>query len=163
MVEPDSDDSGETSGGYAKEMSEDYKKRQAALIADHIKLQDVVITTALIPGRPAPELISAAMVESMKPGSIIVDLAAERGGNCALTSPGEIIRHGAVTIMGKTNLAGDLAGNASSLFARNLYAFVELMIDPESGAIKIDRDDEIIAKTIVTDEGKIVHEALATA
>jgi len=130
------------------------------LIAEHVKSQDIIITTALIPGRPAPELISKAMVESMKPGSIIVDLAAERGGNCAVTKADATIVHKGVSVMGNTNLAGELAGNASSLYARNLYNFIEIMIDKESKQLKIDWDDEIIIGTALTKDGKVIHEAL---
>lgn len=149
-----------TAGGYAKELSDDEKKQQAELVASHIKGQDMVITTALIPGRPAPELISKAMVESMKPGSIIVDLAAERGGNCALTKPGETVDHNGVKILGRLNLAGALADNASALYAKNLLTFVDLMIDKETKSIKIDWEDEIIQGTAITRDGKIVHPAL---
>jgi NAD(P) transhydrogenase subunit alpha len=109
----------ETAGGYAKEMSDAYKKKRAELIAEHIKSQDIIITTALIPGRPAPKLISKEMIESMKPGSIIVDLAVERGGNAELAQPGEIVEHNGVRIMGKLNLPGSVPVNASSLYARN--------------------------------------------
>jgi len=151
----------ETSAGYAKEMSAAYKKKQARLIAEHVKTQDIIITTALIPGRPAPELISKAMVESMKSGSVIVDLAAERGGNCAVTKPNAVIVHKGVSVMGNTNLAGDLAGNASSLYARNLYAFIELMIDKEKkGALAIDWEDDVIAGTLVAKGGRLVHPML---
>ncbi|WP_088346756.1 MULTISPECIES: Re/Si-specific NAD(P)(+) transhydrogenase subunit alpha [Rhodomicrobium] len=153
----------ETSGGYAKEMSAEYKAKQAELVANHVTAQDIVITTALIPGRPAPKLISKAMIESMKPGSIIVDLAAERGGNAELTMPGEIVDHHGVTIMGELNLPGQVSGNASSLYARNLYAFVELMIDKKEGALKIDWDDEIIKGTALTRDGQIVHPSLTGA
>ncbi len=151
----------ETAGGYAKEMSAEYKAKQATLVAEHVKAQDIVITTALIPGRPAPKLISRDMVESMKSGSIIVDLAAERGGNCELTQPGKIVEHGGVTIMGELNLAGEVSGNASSLYARNLYAFIELMIDKEAKALKINWDDEIIKGTALTRDGAVVHPSLA--
>ncbi len=150
----------ETSGGYAKEMSDEYKAKQAALVADHVTSQDAVITTALIPGRPAPKLISTEMVESMKPGAVIVDLAAERGGNCELTVPGETVEHNGVKILGQLNLAGDLATNASSLYARNLYAFLETMIDKETGDISIDWDDEIVTGTLLTRDGAIVHPRL---
>lgn len=150
----------ETAGGYAKEMSAEYKQKQAALVTEHVKLQDIVITTALIPGRPAPKLITTAMVESMKSGSIIVDLAAERGGNCELTKPGETALHKGVTIMGDTNLAGRVPGNASSLYARNLYAFVELLIDKKEKALKINWDDEIIKGTALTRDGAVVHPSL---
>lgn len=151
----------ETSAGYAKEMSAAYKKKQAKLIAGHVKSQDIIITTALIPGRPAPELISRRMVESMKSGSIIVDLAAERGGNCAVTKRDAVIEHKGVSVMGNTNLAGDLAGNASSLYARNLYAFIEPMIDQENkGELAIDWEDEVITGTLVAKGGKLVHPML---
>jgi NAD(P) transhydrogenase subunit alpha len=150
----------ETSAGYAKEMSDDYKKKQAELIASHMAGQDIVVTTALIPGRPAPRLITRAMVESMKPGSIIVDLAAERGGNCELTMPGETVEHNGVIIIGPINLPGQVPGNASALYARNLYTFVETMIDKEAGALKINWDDEIIKGTAITRDGQIVHPSL---
>ncbi len=149
----------ETAGGYAKEMSEEYKKKQAELVSNHIRQQNAVITTALIPGRPAPKLISREMVESMKPGAIIVDLAAERGGNCELTEPGKTVVHNGVKILGHLNLAGELSVNASSLYARNLLAFVQTMIDSEKGELAVDWEDEIIQGTLVTRDGKIVHPA----
>ena len=160
-VEDDEFKQAETAAGYAKEMSDDYKRKQAELVAEHLKSQDMVITTALIPGRPAPKLSSTAMVESMHPGAIIVDLAAERGGNCELTRPGEIVDHNGVRILGRLNLAGDLATNASSLYARNLYAFIETMIDKESGELSINWEDELVAGTLITRDNKIVHPALA--
>ena len=145
-------------------MSDAYKAKQAALVADHIKLQDIVITTALIPGRPAPELISEDMVRTMRAGAVIVDLAAERGGNCALTKPDEVVEVRGVTIMGPTNLAaGDIAGNASSLYARNLLTFVETLIDNETGAVAIDWDDEIVQGTLVARGGEIVHPRLVSS
>jgi len=153
----------ETSGGYAKEMSEEYKRKQGELVADHVKAQDIVITTALIPGRPAPRLITRAMVESMKPGSIIADLAAERGGNCELTKPGEISVHNGVTIMGELNLPGRVSGNASSLYARNLYAFIEPLIDKANGAMHINWDDEIVKGTALTRDGAVIHPSLTGA
>jgi len=153
----------ETSGGYAKEMSDDYKKKQAELVAKHMTKQDMVITTALIPGRPAPKLISKAMVESMPRGAVIVDLAAERGGNCELTKPGKIYRHKGVTIMGKENLAGELSANASSLYARNLLAFLAPFIDEENKKLAIDWEDELVVGTLICHEGKIVHERLIGA
>lgn len=160
-VEDDEFKQAETAGGYAKEMSADYRKKQAALVADHVKAQDIVVTTALIPGRPAPELISKEMVESMKPGSVIIDLAAERGGNCALTKANETVVHKGVTILGPTNLPGELATNASSLYARNLYAFIETMFDKEKkGALAINWDDDIVKGTLVAKGGKIVHQTL---
>jgi NAD(P) transhydrogenase subunit alpha len=153
----------ETAAGYAKEMSDEYKQKQAELVANHVTNQDIIVTTALIPGRPAPRLISREMVESMKPGSIIIDLAAERGGNCELTMPGETVDHRGVRIVGPINLAGQVAGNASALYARNLYAFIEPMIDKENGALKIDWDDEIIKGTALTRDGQIIHPRLTGA
>ena len=150
----------EAAGGYAKEMSPEYQKKQAELVANHIAGQDIVITTALIPGRPAPKLVSQAMVERMKPGSVIVDLAAERGGNVEGTKPGEIVQHNGVTIMGLTNLAGQVPGNASSLYARNLYAFLEPQIDKKQGKLSIKWDDEIITGTLIAKDGHIVHPRL---
>jgi NAD(P) transhydrogenase subunit alpha len=150
----------EAAGGYAKEMSPEYQKKQAELVASHIANQDIVITTALIPGRPAPKLISQAMVESMKPGSVIVDLAAERGGNVEGTKPGEIANHDGVTIFGLTNMAGRVPGNASSLYARNLYAFLEPMIDRKEGKLAIKWDDEVVTGTLIAKDGQIVHPRL---
>jgi NAD(P) transhydrogenase subunit alpha len=151
----------ETAGGYAKEMSDEYKKKQAALIADHVKNQDIVITTALIPGRPAPKLISKAMIESMKPGAIIVDLAAERGGNTELTKPGEIAEHKGVRIFGLLNLPGQVPVNASSLYARNLQAFIEPFIDKEKKTLAIDWDDELAKGTAIARDGAIVNAMVA--
>ncbi len=145
-----------TSGGYAKELSAEDKARQAALVASHIKTQDIVITTALIPGRPAPVLVSKDMVETMKPGSVIVDLAVERGGNCPLSKPDEIVEHKGVSIIGTVNLAGQLAGNASMLFAKNIANFLDLMIQAD-GKLKIDYDDEIIKGTLIARDGALVH------
>ena len=126
----------ETAGGYAKEMSKEYQAKQAELVSSHIAKQDIVITTALIPGRPAPKLVSRAMVESMKPGSVIVDLAVERGGNCEVAKPGEVAEHNGVKIVGHLNVPGRLAATASSLYARNLYAFVETLVDKSSEATR---------------------------
>jgi NAD(P) transhydrogenase subunit alpha len=151
----------ETSGGYAKEMSDEYKKKQAELVAEHVKNQDIVITTALIPGRPAPKLISTAMIESMKPGSIIVDLAAERGGNAELTKPGEVAEHKGVRIFGQLNLPGQVPVNASSLYARNLQAFIEPFIDKETKELAIDWEDELAVGTAIARDGKIVNERVA--
>ena len=148
----------ETSGGYAKEMSDDYKRQQAELVAEHIAKQDIVICTALIPGKPAPKLISAKMVESMKPGSVIVDLAAERGGNCELTKPDEtVVTDNGVRIVGTTNLAGRVPATASQLYAKNLYSFVETFFDKESKAFAIPWDDELVQATLLTRDGKLVH------
>jgi NAD(P) transhydrogenase subunit alpha len=148
-----------TQGGYAKELTEEDRKKQAALVAEHLKGQDIVVTTALIPGRPAPVLITREMVESMKPGSVIVDLAVERGGNCALSEAGKIVEHRGVTIMGLLNLPALLAGNASMLYAKNLQNFVDLVISKE-GALAVNWEDEIIKETLVARDGKIVHPRL---
>jgi len=150
----------QTATGYAKPMSPEYQRKQAELVASHIKGQDIVITTALIPGRPAPKLISEAMIESMKPGSVIVDLAAERGGNTDATKPDEEVNHKGVLIIGPTNLAGEVPVNASSLYAKNLLAFLETMIDKKDKALKVNWDDEIVKGTLVAKDGKIVHPSL---
>jgi H+-translocating NAD(P) transhydrogenase subunit alpha len=147
----------QTAAGYAKAMSAEYQAKQAELVANHIKNQDIVVTTALIPGRPAPKLITKAMVDSMKPGSVIVDLAAERGGNCEATVPGETVEVNGVKIAGPINLAGTVAVNASSLYAKNLLAFLETMIDKKEKALKINWEDEIITGTLVAKDGKVVH------
>ena len=152
----------QTAGGYAKEMSKDYQAKQAALTASHIAKQDIVITTALIPGRPAPVLITADMVASMRAGSVIVDLAAERGGNCALSKPGEVVTtDNHVTIIGHLNMAGRLAATASQLYAKNLFAFLETMIDKESKTLKIDPEDDLVKATLLTRDGAIVNPAFA--
>ena len=148
----------ETSGGYAKEMSDEYKKAQNELTMSHIAKQDIVITTALIPGRPAPKLITAAMVASMKPGSVIVDLAVERGGNCELARPGEtFVSENGVKIVGNLNVAGRLPATASALYAKNLYTFVETFIDKQTKALNVPWDDEIVKATLLTKDGKLVH------
>lgn len=146
----------ETAGGYAKEMSAEYRAAQAELVAAHIAKQDIVITTALIPGRPAPKLISTDMVRSLRRGSVIVDLAAERGGNCELTQPGETVVENGVKIVGALNLAGRLASTASSLYAKNLLAFVETLIAKESKALAIDWDDELVKATALTRDGAVI-------
>ncbi len=148
----------ETSGGYAKEMSADYQKKQADLVKGHIAKQDIVITTALIPGRPAPKLVSEEMVASMKPGSVLVDLAVERGGNVVGAKPGEIVvTDKGVKIVGHLNVPGRLAATASSLYARNLYAFIETLVDKESKALAIKWDDELVKATNLTRDGSVVH------
>ncbi|HLH10423.1 MAG TPA: Re/Si-specific NAD(P)(+) transhydrogenase subunit alpha [Methylovirgula sp.] len=148
----------ETAGGYAKEMSAEYQEKQKALTAAHIAKQDIVITTALIPGRPAPLLVTEAMVASMRPGSVIVDLAVERGGNCALSKPGErFVTDNGVTVLGYLNLPGRLAATASSLYARNLLAFVETLIDKTNKTFAINWDDEIVKATLLTKDGALVH------
>ena len=145
-----------TAAGYARELTAEEKAKQAELVAGHVKSQDIVITTALIPGRPAPTLITQAMVESMKPGSIIVDLAVERGGNCPLSKPDQIVDHKGVKIIGTVNLAGKLAGNAAPLFAKNIANFLDLIIQKD-GTLKIDETDECISGTMIAKGGKLVH------
>jgi NAD(P) transhydrogenase subunit alpha len=149
----------ETAGGYAKEMSAEYRAKQAELVAAHIAKQDIVITTALIPGRPAPRLVTRAMVESMKPGSVIVDLAVERGGNCEVAQPGQVVEHNGVKIVGHLNVPGRLAATASSLYAKNLYAFVETLVDKETKTLAVKWDDELVKATCLTRQGAVVHTA----
>jgi NAD(P) transhydrogenase subunit alpha len=147
----------ETAAGYAKEMSKEYQAKQAALVADHIKKQDIVITTALIPGRPAPRLISREMVASMRPGSVIVDLAVERGGNCELARPDEVVDANGVKVVGYANVPGRLAASSSSLYAKNLLAFLEILIDKATKAVAVKWDDEIVKATALTRDGAVVH------
>jgi NAD(P) transhydrogenase subunit alpha len=149
----------QTAGGYAREMSREYQAKQAALIAATIKKQDIVITTALTPGRRAPVLVSEEMIKTMKPGSVIVDLAAEAGGNTPLTRADEVVEVHGVTIMGYTNMPGRLALDASSLYARNLFNFVSLLVDKKTGELAIDWNDEIIKGALVTRDGQAVHPA----
>ena len=156
-VEDDEFKAAETAGGYAKEMSKEYQAKQAELVATHIAKQDIVITTALIPGRPAPRLISASMVEAMRAGSVIVDMAVERGGNCELAKPGEIVMHQGVLIVGKLNLAGEIAATASQLYAKNLAAFVEILVKSEEDSLHVSLADELVTAVTVTREGAIVH------
>jgi H+-translocating NAD(P) transhydrogenase subunit alpha len=157
MVENEETQAAETAGGYAKEMSDDYKRQQAELIAETIKKQDVVITTALIPGRAAPVLVTEDMVRSMKPGSVIVDMAVEQGGNCALAKPGEVVNVGGVSIVGHLNLPSRIAVDASALYARNLYNFLVPLVDKETKALTINREDDIVKAALVTADGQIVH------
>ena len=147
----------ETAEGYASEMSEDYQRRQAALIAERAIAADIVITTALIPGRPAPVLVPEETVRSMKPGSVIVDLAVEQGGNCPLSEMDQVVVKHGVTLIGYSNLAGMVAADASALYARNLLNFINLLVDPETGELNLDRSDEIIAGTLVCHEGAPVQ------
>ncbi len=151
----------ETAGGYAKEMSKEYQAKQAALVAEHIKKQDIVITTALIPGRPAPRLVSRDMVASMRPGSVIVDLAVERGGNCELAKAGAVVDVGGVKIVGHLNVPGRIAASASSLYAKNLYAFLEILIDRKAKAVAVKWDDEIVKATALTRDGAVIHPSFA--
>src|SRR5215204_1120486 len=158
-VRPAAKEQVETAGGYAKEMSKEYQAKQAELVSSHIAKQDIVITTALIPGRPAPKLISAAQVASMKSGSVIVDLAVERGGNCEAAKPGEVAEHNGVKVVGHLNVPGRLANTASSLYARNLYAFVETLVDKASKQLAVKWDDELVKATCLTRDGAVVHTA----
>jgi len=156
-VEDEEFKNAQTAGGYAKEMSKEYQAKQAALVAEHIKKQDIVITTALIPGRPAPRLISKEMVASMRPGSVIVDLAVERGGNVEGAKAGEVAQVGPAKIVGYLNVPGRLAASASALYARNLLSFVETMIDKKEKKLAVNWDDELIKATVLTRDGAVVH------
>jgi H+-translocating NAD(P) transhydrogenase subunit alpha len=151
----------ETAGGYATEMSDDYKRRQAELIAGRVGEADVIITTALIPGRPAPRLVTEDMVKSMKPGSVIVDMAAEMGGNCELTEPGrEVVKH-SVRIIGFTNLPATMPGSATQMYAKNIQTLVKHLV--KDGRIDLDFDVEITRGATITHDGRVVHEATAKA
>jgi NAD(P) transhydrogenase subunit alpha len=150
----------ETAAGYAKPMSAEYQAKQAALVAEHIKKQDIVITTALIPGRPAPRLVSADMVKSMKPGSVLVDLAVERGGNVEGAKLGEIVTTAeGIRIVGHKNVPGRIAATASQLYAKNLFAFVETMIDKTAKVLAVNWDDELVKATALTRDGAVIHPA----
>jgi H+-translocating NAD(P) transhydrogenase subunit alpha len=157
-VEDDEFKAAETAGGYAKEMSKEYQAKQAALVADHIKKQDIVITTALIPGRPAPRLVTKEMVASMRPGSVVVDLAVERGGNVEGASANGIAEVGGVKIVGYSNVPGRLAATASSLYAKNLFAFLEILIDKKSKQLAVNWDDDIVKATALTRDSAIVNQ-----
>jgi NAD(P) transhydrogenase subunit alpha len=156
-VEDEEFKAAETAGGYAKEMSKEYQAKQVTLVAEHIKKQDIVITTALIPGRPAPRLVSRNMVASMRPGSVVVDLAVERGGNVEGVNPDAVTEINGVKIVGYRNVPGRLAATASSLYAKNVFAFLELLIDKKSKALAVNWDDEIIKATALTRDGAVVH------
>jgi len=156
-VEDEEFKNAQTAGGYAKEMSKEYQAKQAALVADHIKKQDVVITTALIPGRPAPRLVSTEMVKSMKPGSVLVDLAVERGGNVEGVQAGKVTDVGGVKIVGYTNVPGRLAASASALYAKNLLTFLDILVDKKERKLAINWDDEIVKAVALTRDGAIVH------
>jgi H+-translocating NAD(P) transhydrogenase subunit alpha len=159
-VEDDEFKQAETAGGYAKEMSAEYRAKQAELVASHIAKQDIVVTTALIPGRPAPKLVTKAMVDAMKPGSVLVDLAVERGGNVEGAEPGRTVTtENGVKIVGHLNVPGRIAASASSLYARNLYAFVETMIDKAAKTLAVKWDDELVKATLLTRDGAVVHTA----
>src|SRR3954462_261235 len=156
-VEDEEFKNAQTAGGYAKEMSKEYQAKQAALVAEHIRKQDVVITTALIPGRPAPRLISADMVSSMKPGSVLVDLAVERGGNVEGAEAGKVADVNGVKIVGFTNVAGRLAASASALYSKKHLTVLDILIDKEDKKLAVNWDDEIVKATALTRDGAVVH------
>lgn len=145
------------SGGYARELTAEERAAQQQALAEHLKVFDVVVSTAAVPGRPAPKILTTAMIEGMKPGALIVDLAAESGGNCELTRPGERVEHGGVVILGPLNLAAGAPLHASEMYARNIYNFAELLI--RDGALKPDFDDELVAKSCVTRNGEVLFKA----
>ncbi|MCH7505941.1 MAG: NAD(P) transhydrogenase subunit alpha [Proteobacteria bacterium] len=149
----------EAEGGYARELTDEEKQRQADKLAEHLAKSDAVISTASIPGRPAPRIISKQMVEGMSPGSVIVDLSAESGGNCELTEPGSTIRHNGVIVDGPLNLASQAAIHASEMFAKNLLNLLELMVEEDQ--LKINREDEVVDGCLLTHEGALVHEQTA--
>ncbi len=159
-VDPEMEKDSQTEGGYARQMPPEYLEKQKKLVADHIKKQDVVITTALIPGRPAPVLISKEMVESMLDGSVIVDLAVEAGGNCQLSEYDQVITFGGVKIIGHTNMPSRIAEDASQLFSKNVLNFITPLVDLESKSLSIDWDDDIVQGTLLCKDGKIVHPQL---
>ncbi len=156
---PDAEDA-QGAGGYAKEVSEEYKQKQAALLRERASRADAVITTALIPGKPAPKLLSAEMVKAMRPGSVVVDLAAEQGGNCELTEPGQRIEVGGVRILGDTNLASQLAVPASQMFSRNVEKLLTHLLGKEGTVLHLDAGDEITKGTVTVLAGKVVDPRL---
>ncbi len=162
-VEDDEFKAAETAGGYAKEMSADYQAKQAALVAEHIAKQDIVITTALIPGRPAPRLVSRAMLASMKPGAVAVDLAVERGGNIEGVVTGQVADVEGVKVIGFPNMAGRVAASASALYAKNLVTFLETMVNKETKSVVLNLEDELIKATMLTYAGDVVHPAFGGA
>ena len=157
IIESDELKDAETAGGYAKEMSEDFKKQQAELIASTLANQDIAICTALIPGRKAPILITEKNVMSMKPGSVIIDLAAQSGGNCELSKAGEVVEVNGVSVIGATDFASDIPQDASALYSKNLLNFMTILLDNDSGELNIDWKDEIIINTALTKEGAFIH------
>lgn len=160
-VEDDEFKAAETAAGYAKPMSAEYQAKQAALVAEHIKKQDVVITTALIPGRPAPKLVTTEMVASMRPGSVLVDLAVERGGNVAGAVADEVVEtENGARIIGYLNLAGKIPASASALYAKNLYAFLETLVDKATKTLAPNWEDPLVQATLITRDGAVVHPAL---
>ncbi|VTZ61988.1 NAD(P) transhydrogenase subunit alpha part 1 [Sinorhizobium medicae] len=162
-VEDEEFKAAETAGGYAKEMSGEYQAKQAALVAEHIAKQDIVITTALIPGRPAPRLVTREMLDSMKPGSVAVDLAVERGGNIEGAEAGKVTEVGGVKIVGHLNVPGRIAASASLLYAKNLVTFLETMVSKETKALALNMEDELVKATALTHGGSVVHPAFGGA
>lgn len=162
-VEDDEFKAAETAGGYAKEMSREYQAKQAALVAEHIAKQDIVITTALIPGRPAPRLVTREMLKAMKPGAIAVDLAVERGGNIEGAVADQVAEVEGVKVIGYANMAGRVAASASALYAKNLLTFLETMVNKETKTVVINLDDELIKATMLTYAGDVVHPAFGGA
>jgi len=160
FVEVKADEDAEDAGGYAKEMDEDYKRRQSELIAKHAAKSDIIITTALIPGRPAPVLITEEMVKGMKPGSVIVDLAVEMGGNCPLSELDQVVVKHGVTLVGVANIPALMATDASALYARNLLNFLVPMLDKESGSLNINMDDEVISSSLICRGGEFLKPQL---
>ena len=160
-VEDEEFKAAETAGGYAKQMSEEYQQKQAELVATHIAKQDIVVTTALIPGRPAPVLVTEDMVKTMRPGSVIVDMAVSQGGNCPLSEPDQVVDSGGVKVAGFTNLPAHLPADASALYAKNLIAFLPL-ITAEDGSLNLDTDDEIVTAMMLTRGGETVNERISS-
>jgi NAD(P) transhydrogenase subunit alpha len=156
-VEDDEFKAAETAGGYAKEMSKEYQAKQAALVADHIAKQDIVITTALIPGRPAPRLVTRQMLSAMKTGSVAVDLAVERGGNIEGSEAGKVVEVEGVKVIGYLNVPGRIAASASALYAKNLLTFLETMVDKETKSVSVNAEDELVKATMLTHGGSVVH------
>jgi NAD(P) transhydrogenase subunit alpha len=152
-------ESGEGEGGYARQMSEDFLRQQREIVARHVAAADVVITTALVPGKPAPRLVSRDMVEAMRPGSVIVDLAAEQGGNCELTRQGEEVDHHGVLVLGPPDLPSQTPYDASVLYARNVWALVQGLV--ADGELALDPDDEVVAGALLTHAGEVRHAATA--
>ncbi len=159
-IDPEMEKDAQTEGGYAKQMPPEYLEKQKKVVTEHVKSQDIVITTALIPGRPAPELVTEEMVKSMHAGAVIVDLAVEAGGNCALSQPGNVVVEHGVRIVGHLNVPSRLAEVASALYAKNLLNFITPLVDVETKDLAIDWEDEIVTGTLVARDGKVVHSAL---
>jgi NAD(P) transhydrogenase subunit alpha len=162
-VDPEATKQAETAGGYAREMGADYQAKQEKVLHETLKKQDIAICTALIPGRPAPVLITEAMVKDMRPGSVIVDLAVEQGGNCPISELDKVVVKHGVKLVGYANVPGRVAADATAMYARNLLNFVTPMIDKETKGLKIDWDDEIVKGSLVVRDGAVVHPMLTKA